>query len=97
MKPLLPIAAVLACLTLAGCQSKQARLAKLEDEYSTAHKLYYDDCIAPAYGAAGMDAYFKGTKPKIPTPQEEAAQQQKCKQEAQHAGELQQQLQAAAQ
>jgi len=44
-----------------------------------------------------MDAYFKGTKPKIPTPQEEAAQQQKCKQEAQHAGELQQQLQAAAQ
>jgi hypothetical protein len=82
---------------LAGCESKQAKISKLQDEYNKAHKQYTDDCVTPAYGAAGADAYFKGEKPKTPTPQQNAAQQQKCQQEAKLAGDLQNQLQAASQ
>jgi hypothetical protein len=82
---------------LAGCENKQARVAKLQDEYNKAHKQYTDDCVTPAYGAAGADAYFKGEKPKMPTPQQNAARQQKCQQEAKRAGDLQNQIQLASQ
>lgn len=91
------ILSILCCFVLTGCQSKQKKVAQLQDEYNKAHKRYYDDCVAPAYGAAGADAYFKGTKPKTPTPEQEAAQQQKCAAKAKHAGDLQNQLQAASQ
>lgn len=82
-------------LALTSCQSKQARTAKLQVEYNHAHKQYYNDCVAPAFG--GTDSYFKNTKPKTPTHQQEAAQQQKCAQEAKRAGDLEKQLQAASQ
>ena len=78
------------CLTLAGCQDKQAQLAQLNADYKTAHQQYVNDCIAPAQG--GSDAYFKGTPPKVATPQEEAAHNQKCTQELQHLTTLEQQI-----
>jgi hypothetical protein len=96
MKPLIPIAALLTCLILAGCQGnqeKEAKLAQLQAEYKTVNKQYNDDCMAPAYGNG--DAYFKGTKPKIATPQEEAAHNQKCAQELKQVTALEQQIAAA--
>jgi hypothetical protein len=91
------ILSILCCLVLTGCQSKQKKAAQLQGEYNKAHKHYYDDCVAPAYGGAGADAYLKGTKPKTPTPEQEGVQQQKCAAEAKRAGDLQNQLQAASQ
>jgi hypothetical protein len=88
------IVSILSCIALVGCENKQAKLAKLQDEYSKAHKQYFDDCVAPQYG--GTDTYFKGTKPEVATPQQVAAHQQQCDQEAKRAGNLQMQLQSAA-
>ena len=81
---------LVACFALAGCQGKQVRLAQLNADYKTAHQQYVNDCIAPAQG--GTDAYFKGEKPKVATPQEEAAHNQKCAQELQHVSTLEQQI-----
>jgi hypothetical protein len=80
------------CFALAGCQGKQAQLSKLNAEYQTAHQQYVNDCIAPAQG--GTDAYFKGDKPKVATPQEEAAHNQKCAQELAQTKTLEQQIAA---
>ena len=78
------------CFALAGCQGKQARLSQLNADYKTAHQQYVNDCIAPLQG--GTNAYFKGTQPKVATPQEEAAHNQKCTQELQHVTTLEQQI-----
>jgi hypothetical protein len=78
------------CFALTGCQGNQARLTQLNADYKTAHQQYVNDCIAPAQG--GTDAYFKGEKPKVATPQEEAAHNQKCAQELQHVSSLEQQI-----
>lgn len=86
----------LVCLVvLTGCQSKRADTTALEQQYQQAHKQYVDDCVAPMTSGAG-DA-LSGKTSKTPTPQQEAAQQQKCEAEAKRAGELQKQLQAASQ
>ena len=56
MKPLMPIAALLACLILAGCQSgqeKQARITNLQKKYNDAHKKSENDCVAPMTSGAG--------------------------------------------
>lgn len=92
----LSLMSCLLCLVvLAGCQSKRADTAALEQQYQQAHKQYVDDCVAPMTSGAG-DA-LSGKTSKAPTPQQEAAQQQKCEAEAKRAGELQKQLQAASQ
>lgn len=91
------VASVLLCVAVAGCQTKQVKVDKLQADYNQAYKRYYDDCVAPSYGGAGADAALKGTKAKTPSPEEEAAKQQKCAQEAKQAGDLQKQLQAAPQ
>jgi len=98
MKPLIPVAVLLACLALAGCQDnkeKQAELTQLQAEYKSTNKQYNDDCIAPNYGAAGANDYFKGAKPKTAKPQEEAAHKQKCDQELKQVTALEQQIAAA--
>jgi len=82
----------IACMSLTGCQGKQAGLAQLNAEYKTDNQQYFDDCIAPAQG--GTDTYFKGAKPKIATPQEEAAHNQKCAQELKNVTALEQQIAA---
>jgi hypothetical protein len=87
------IFSALLCVVLTGCESKTAKLARLQDEYSKAAKQHYDDCIAPSYG--GVDDYMKGKKPTPPTPEQEAAQQKKCLEEAKRAGDLQMEMQQA--
>lgn len=103
MKSIALITVTLACIVLAGCESKQAKLDKLQAEYKVASKRHFDDCIAPIYGGAGADAYFKGEKPKVLTPQEkvaqqqkEAEQQQKCAQELDQVAGIQKQIEAVA-
>jgi hypothetical protein len=98
MKPLIPITALLAVLAVAGCQGnqdKRTNLTQLQAQYKSANKQYNDDCIAPNYGAAGANDYFKGAKPKVATPQEEAANKQKCDQELKQVTALEQQMTAA--
>ena len=81
-------------VALVGCESKQAKIDKLEAQYKPLNTQYNKDCIAPAFGAKGADSYFKGEAPKVPTPQEEAAHNQKCAQELQQVTALEQQIEA---
>ena len=90
MKTTIALTLFVSCLALAGCENKQAAL---QAEYKAANKQYYDDCIAPASG--GTDAYFKGSKSKPLTPQEEAAHRTKCDQELKRTSDLQRQISAA--
>ena len=81
-------------ITLVGCESKQAKIDKLEAQYKPLNMQYNKDCIAPAFGAKGAESYLKGEAPKVPTPQEEAAHNQKCAQELQQVTALEQQIEA---
>ena len=81
-------------ITLVGCESKQAKIDKLQAQYKPLNAQYNKDCIAPAFGAKGAESYFKGETPKVPTPQEEAAHNQKCAQELQQVTALEQQIEA---
>ena len=85
---------ILFCIALAGCESKQAKIDKLEVQYKPLNPQYNKDCIAPAFGAKGAQSYFTGEAPKVPTPQEEAAHNQKCAQELQQVTALEQQIEA---
>jgi len=81
-------------IALVGCESKQAKIDKLQAQYKPLNTQYNKDCIAPAFGAKGAGSYFKGEAPKVPTPQEEAAHNQKCSQELQQVTALEQQIEA---
>lgn len=91
MKMIHVVSVLLMLLAVTGCESKQAKLAALKAQYDPLNKQYYDECVD---GAKGADAYFKGTHPKVPTPQEEAAHNQKCAQELKQVTALEQQMQA---
>lgn len=80
---------------LAGCKTKQADTTALQKEYEQAHKQYVDDCVAPM--TSGASNALGGKSSKTPSPQEQAALQKKCEEEAKRAGDLQRQLQAASQ
>lgn len=86
------LASILSCIALVGCESKQAKIDKLQAQYQPLNTQYNNDCVAPAFGAKGADSYFKGTAPKVPTPQEEAAHNQKCAQELQQVTALEKQI-----
>jgi hypothetical protein len=88
------VLSVVLCVALIGCESRQAKIAKLQAEYKPINTQYNNDCIAPAYGAKGAEAYFKGATPKVPTPQEEAAHNQRCAQELRQVTALEQQIEA---
>ena len=81
-------------ITLVGCESKHAKIDKLQAQYKPLNTQYNKDCIAPAFGAKGAESYFKGETPKVPTPQEEAAHNQKCAQELQQVTALEQKIEA---
>lgn len=83
---------LIAALVLGGCQGKQSRLAQLNAAYQAANRQYLNECIAPH--PDGADAYFKGAKPKIASPQEEAAHNRKCAQELKQVTSIEQQAAA---
>jgi hypothetical protein len=86
------ILSILFSIALVGCESNQAKIDKLQAQYKPLNVQYNTDCVAPVYGAKGADSYFKGTAPKVPTPQEEAAHNQKCAQELQQVTALEKQI-----
>ena len=87
------IGLLLGSLVITGCESKQHKLTRLQNDYAKAHAQYYTDCIAPA--TAGDGGYISGERPILPTPEQEKAQQQKCSVEGEKAGKLLDQIMAA--
>ena len=70
-------AVFIACLSLAGCQSKHADTAALQQQYQQAHKLYIDDCVTPMTSGAGNA--LGGKSSEAPSPQQQADQQQEMR------------------
>lgn len=87
------IGLLLGSLVITGCESKQHKLTRLQNDYAKAHAQYYTDCIAPA--TAGDGGYISGERPVLPTPEQQKAQQQKCSVEGEKAGKLLDQIMAA--
>jgi hypothetical protein len=87
------IGLLLGSLVITGCESKQHKLTRLQNDYAKAHAQYYTDCIAPA--TAGDGGYISGERPILPTPEQQKAQQQKCSVEGEKAGKLLDQIMAA--
>ena len=65
---------VLWTLTLAGCQSKAAKVKQLQDQYNAEYPAYAKDCIDPV--TAGSSALLTGEKL---TPEQIAALEAKKK------------------
>ena len=65
---------VLWTLTLAGCQSKAAKVKQLQDQYNAEYPAYAKDCIDPV--TAGSSALLTGEKL---TPEQIAAMEAKKK------------------
>ena len=51
---------VIATLTLAGCQSKAAKVKQLQDQYNAEYPAYAKDCMDPV--TAGSSALLTGEK-----------------------------------
>ena len=80
----------IASLAVAGCESRQHKLAQLNAQDKVLNQKYFDDCIAPMQG--GTSAYFKGQKPKVASPAEEAAHNRKCAEELKQVTTLEKQI-----
>ena len=90
---------VLWTLTLAGCQSRAAKVKQLQDQYNAEYPAYAKDCIDPV--TAGSSALLTGEKL---TPEQIAAleaqkkeRDARCKPEADHLGQIQKEIIAAQQ
>ena len=85
---------LLLLLAMAGCENKQAKEDALKAQLEPLTKRYQVDSINPVMGMQGADAALKGTPAKAPSPQDEAAHNQKCAQELSQIKALEQQMQA---
>jgi hypothetical protein len=90
---------VLWSLTLAGCQSKAAKVKQLQDQYNAEYPAYAKDCLDPQ--TAGSSDLLTGKKL---TPEEIAALEAKkkerearCKPQADRLAQLQKEILAAQQ
>ena len=90
---------VLWTLTLAGCQSKAAKVKRLQDQYNAEYPAYAKDCMDPV--TAGSSALLTGEKL---TPEQIAALEAKkkerearCKREADRLAQIQKEIIAAQQ
>lgn len=90
---------VLWTLTLAGCQSKAAKVKQLQDQYNADYPAYAKDCIDPV--TAGSSALLTGEKL---TPEQIAALEAKkkerdarCKPAADRLAQIQKEIIAAQQ
>ena len=90
---------VLWTLTLAGCQSKAAKVKQLQDQYNAEYPAYAKDCIDPV--TAGSSALLTGEKL---TPEQIAAPEAKkkerdarCKPVADRLAQIQKEIIAAQQ
>jgi uncharacterized protein YceK len=90
---------VLWTLTLTGCQSKAARVKELQDQYNAEYPAYTKECVDPeTAGAARMLTGEKLTKEQMADLEAKKKERDaKCKPQADHLAELQNEILAAQQ
>ena len=90
---------VLWTLTLAGCQSKAAKVKQLQDQYNAEYPAYAKDCVDPeTAGAARMLTGEKLTKEQMAELEAKKKERDaRCKPQAERLAELQKQILAAQQ
>jgi hypothetical protein len=86
--------ALIALIAFCGCDNKQAKVDSLKAQLEPLQKRYQADCIDSVMGVQGADSALKGAPAKAPSPQDEAAHNQKCAQELSQIKALEQQMQA---
>ena len=90
---------VLWTLTLAGCQSKAARVKQLQDQYNAEYPAYAKDCLDPeTAGSADLLTGKKLTQEEIAALEAKKKERDaRCKPEADRLAELQKEILAAQQ
>jgi len=90
---------VLWTLTVAGCQSKAARVKQLQDQYNAEYPAYAKDCIDPeTAGSADLLTGKKLTQEEIAALEAKKKERDaRCKPQADHLAQLQKEILAAQQ
>jgi hypothetical protein len=86
-------------LTIAGCQSKAARVKQLQDQYNAEYPAYAKDCIDPeTAGSADLLTGKKLTQEEIAALEAKKKERDaRCKPQADHLAQLQKEIIAAQQ
>jgi len=86
-------------LTIAGCESKTAKVKKLQDQYNAEYPTYAKECLDPETAASGdLLTGKKLTQEEITALEAKKKEREaKCKPQADHLAELQKQILAAQQ
>ena len=90
---------VLWTLTLAGCQSKAAKVKQLQDQYNAEYPTYARDCLDPeTAGSADLLTGKKLTQEEIATLEAKKKEREaRCKPQADRLAQLQKEIIAAQQ
>jgi len=90
---------VLWTLTLAGCQSKAAKVKQLQDQYNAEYPAYAKDCLDPeTAGSADLLTGKKLTQEEIAALEAKKKEREaRCKPQADRLAELQKEIMAAQQ
>ena len=90
---------VLWTLTLAGCQSKAAKVKRLQDQYNAEYPAYAKDCLDPeTAGSADLLTGKKLTQEEIAALEaKKKERQERCKPQADRLAQLQKEIIAAQQ
>jgi hypothetical protein len=90
---------VLWTLTLAGCQSKAAKVKQLQDQYNAEYPAYAKDCLDPeTAGSADLLTGKKLTQEEIAALEAKKKEREaQCKPQADRLAELQKEILAAQQ
>ena len=86
-------------LTMAGCESKAAKVKKLQDQYNAEYPTYAKECLDPeTAGSSDLLAGKKLTQEEIAALEAKKKEREaRCKPQADHLAELQKQILAAQQ
>lgn len=90
---------VLWTLTITGCESKTAKVKKLQDQYNAEYPAYAKECLDPETAASGdLLTGKKLTQEEITALEAKKKEREtRCKPQADHLAELQKQILAAQQ
>ena len=89
---------VLWTLTLAGCQSKAAKVKQLQDQYNAEYPAYAKDCLDETSGSARMLTGEKLTAEQTAAIEaEQKAREARCKPESDRLAQIQREILAAQQ
>jgi hypothetical protein len=90
---------LLSILSLAACESKAARVKKLQDQYNAEYPAYAKDCLDPeTAGSADLLTGKKLTQQEIAALEAKKKEREaRCKPQADHLAQLQKEILAAQQ